>query len=372
MKSHYHVLDGLRGTAAFSILLFHIWEKLAPGPSNNLMPHAFLAVDFFFALSGFVLSHAYDVRLAGSAPPRAALTPGGFIQRRLIRLHPMALAGLAIGVAAYLLDPFVGDTQRIGEGIPAGALALTIALSALLVPTPPLPNHGTETHSLNGPSWTLLQEYVASILYGLWLHKIGNRLCIALAVLSAAALAATAWHFGGLGHGWGWGDAWSGPVRLAYPFLAGLLVHRLRPRIVLPQPFLLLSLALVAIFAAPMMGRLNWLFETTCVIVVFPLLLAAGAGVTTVHGKIGTLCRFMGEMSYPLYLVHYPFIHLLDHWAQNVRPDATRLHMAAAGLYLGVTLLAYVLLRWYDRPVRAWLARKYMQPTQAQVVAKAA
>ena len=356
-RSHYEALDGLRGTAAFSVLLFHFLEMLVPDPAHNPMAHAFLAVDFFFALSGFVLGHAYDARLAGHAAAQAALSVPDFFKRRLIRLHPMVLAGLALGVAAYLLDPFVGDTQRIGEKIALASLLASVALSMLLLPMPNLPNSFGETHSLNGPSWTLFQEYIANLLYGWFGQKMSRRVHIGLCLASAAALVWTALHFGDLSHGWGWADFWAAPVRLAYPFLAGLLVQRLRLRLPVPQPFLVLSLVLVAIFMVRPLAQFNALFDAACVIVVFPLVLAAGAGVTRAEGPTGALCRFVGELSYPVYVIHYPFIYVFAHWNWSTHPTPLRLALVGTALYLGIVALAYALLRWYDKPMRAWLTR---------------
>jgi peptidoglycan/LPS O-acetylase OafA/YrhL len=358
-KSHYEALDGLRGTAALCVLMFHFWEMIVPDIAHNPMGHAFLAVDFFFALSGFVIGHAYDARLAARAGTRDALNLPGFFKRRLIRLHPMALAGLAIGVTVYLLDPFVGDTQRIGEKISLATLAGTIALSLFLLPTQNVPNSFGETHSLNGPSWTLFQEYIANILYGFFGQKMGGRLHVVLCVTSAVVLVWTACHFNDLSHGWGWADFWAAPVRLACPFLMGLLVYRMGFRLPVPQPFVVLSLVLVAIFVAPQMGRYNGLFEAACIILVFPLVLAAGAGVTRTEGAIGALCRFMGELSYPVYIIHYAFVYLFAHWNWSTHPTPLRLGLVAAGLQAGIVVLAYALLRWFDRPVRAWLTRRY-------------
>jgi len=129
-----------------------------------------------------------------------------------------------------------------------------------------------------------------------------------------------------------------------------------------PQPFVVLSLVLAVIFVAPQMGAWNGLFEAACVIVVFPLVLAAGAGVTRTDGAIGALCRFMGELSYPVYVVHYAFVYLFAHWNWNTHPAPARVALVAAGSQIGIVLLAYALLRWFDRPVRAWLTRKYAGP----------
>jgi len=358
MKSHYQALDGLRGTAAFSVFLFHIWEMLVPDLAHNPMPHTFLAVDFFFALSGFVLGHAYDARMsAEGANGRQALTLGGFLKRRLIRLHPMVVIAMCIALAVYLLDPFVGESQRIGVKLPWLTLAMTFALSLLLLPSPGLPNTFGETHSMNGPSWTLFQEYIANLLYGLFGQKLSLGLHLLLCAASAVALVATAQHFGDLGHGWGWSDFWVAPVRLACPFLLGLLVSRLRLRLPLRHPFLILSAVLLAVFFAPVMGKWNGLFEAGCVILIFPTVIAAGTAVGEMTGWQGRLCRFMGELSYPLYVVHYPFIYLFAHWNWSTHPDPVQRYLVATALYFSIIALAYALTRWYDRPVRAWLTR---------------
>ena len=363
MKSHYQVLDGLRGTAALSVFIFHIWEVLAY--KHNPMPHTFLAVDFFFTLSGFVLGHAYDARRAAPSCEREAMSLSSFLKRRLIRLHPMVMISMIIGITAYLLDPFVGEAQRVGTSVSLGTLLMTFALSLLLLPTAPLPNSFGETHTMNGPSWTLFQEYIANILYGLFGHKMGLRLHLFLCLMSAAALLLTALHFGDLNRGWGWNDYWVAPIRLACPFLMGLLVFRLKLHtkigLKLPQPFLILSLVLLGIFFTPVMGSFNALFEAGCVILLFPAILAAGAAAFEIKGQTGRdLCRFMGDISYPLYIVHYPFIYLLAHWDWTLHPNRLQVSVAVLGLCLGVITLAYGLMRWYDAPLRALLAKKVL------------
>ena len=179
----------------------------------------------------------------------------------------------------------------------------------------------------------------------------------------------TAQHFTDLSHGWGWADFWAAPVRLACPFLLGLLVYRTRFRLSVPQPFVVLSLVLVAIFVAPIVRKYNGLFEAACVIVVFPLVLAAGAGVTRTEGPLGALCRFMGELSYPVYIIHYAFVYLFAHWNWSTHPSPMRLGLVAAGFQIGIVVLAYVLLRWFDRPVRAWLTSKYADPVHVRAAA---
>jgi len=341
-----------------------------PGPEQNPMAHTFLAVDFFFALSGFVLGHAYDDRMAAQAPPEQRLGRVDFLKRRLIRLHPMVLVAMVLGLIVYVCDPYVGTAQDIGPKLSLGMLALTFGLSLLLLPTPTLPNYFGETHSVNGPSWTLFQEYIANVWYARFGARLGERALLFLIVAAAAALLWTARYFGNLGFGWGWGHAWVAPVRLACPFLLGLLVYRSGWRIKLPQSFVLLSLVLLAVFMAPLAGGgFNWLFESGCVIVLFPLVLMAGAGQARATGWTGGLCRLAGELSYPVYIIHYPFLYLFAYWNWSTHPSKPVLAATACATVGGVTLLAFLLSRYYDRPLRAWLARTCLEPAPARVPA---
>ena len=85
-KPHFENLDGLRGVAALAVVIFHFMEIAVPNPNNNFIAHAYLAVDFFFCLSGFVIAYAYDDKMA-------AIGIGQFLKRRFIRLHPLVIIG---------------------------------------------------------------------------------------------------------------------------------------------------------------------------------------------------------------------------------------------------------------------------------------
>src|SRR5437763_7921827 len=89
-KRHYKTLDGLRGVAAVTVVIFHIFETFSGGDhTRQIINHGYLAVDFFFVLSGFVIGYAYDDRWG-------KMSLGGFFKRRLIRLHPMIIIGMLI------------------------------------------------------------------------------------------------------------------------------------------------------------------------------------------------------------------------------------------------------------------------------------
>ena len=357
-RPHFEVLDGLRGTAALSVLLFHILEITTGDPAHNPLRHANLAVDFFFALSGFVLGHAYDARLSATAAPGLRLDVKGFFIRRLIRLHPMVILSMSIGLLSFLLDPYVGSRPVVGTQISAGMLAIVFILSLLLLPSPVLPYRFGETHSLDPPAWTLFQEYLANLFYGLLGRRLSIRSLSILCVIAAIALIMTAQHFGNLSTGWAWSNFWAAFVRLAYPFCAGLLLYRLNIRRSLPHAYLWLSLLLVVLFTEPAFGRFDGLYEALCVIVIFPLTICLGTGQSRLDGLTGSLCRLSGRLSYPLYIIHYPAIYVFAHWFWKTHPSPARVWQVSALLYIGVICVAWLVLKYYDEPLRAYLTRK--------------
>lgn len=85
-KQHFEILDGLRGIAAVAVVIFHFMEFAVPDYSKSFIAHAYLAVDFFFCLSGFVIAYAYDNKVQ-------KLGALQFLKLRLIRLHPLVIIG---------------------------------------------------------------------------------------------------------------------------------------------------------------------------------------------------------------------------------------------------------------------------------------
>ena len=252
----------MRGTAALLVVVFHLLKDFN---TANPLRHAYLAVDFFFLLSGFVVGYAYDARWS-------TLRIRDFFRLRLVHLHPMVLLAVAIGLACYWFDSYV-DHRLIG---PRYLLAM-VALGALLLPASPLPNHYGETHSLNGPCWSLFQEYLANVVYAFVGPRLGPRVLAGVMGVAAAALVATALSHGHLQGGWNWDTFWIAPVRVTFPLFAGLLVFRSGWRVRLRWAYPLLSGGLLVLFTAPAFQPAAY-YEAFCVAVVFPMVVAAGAG----------------------------------------------------------------------------------------------
>ena len=355
-KARFEVLDGLRGSAAFLILLFHIQgiTVLFEGP-RVVLHHAPLAVDFFFALSGFVVGYAYDDRW-----PRMTMLE--FARIRLVRLHPLLVLGTLLGFASYVLDPYAGGQQNASWP----AILTTLALMLLVLPAQPLPNRWLDTHPFNGPAWTLLQEYIANIAYAVWLRRLRARTLGVIAIIAGMVLVGEALHRGSLDAGFGWDNWWMAPIRLAYPFVTGLWLYRVRDRLPsvlrrLRAGWLPLTALLALAFLAPIMpeaGGVRWngLYEAACVVLLFPLIIVAGS-----HSEAGAgmtrLCATSGRLSYPLYITHFPFLYVYMNVVLIQKAPSRVTIPVAMALVPALLFVAWAAAKWWDEPIRARLRR---------------
>ena len=359
-KPHYPILDGLRGVAALLVVAFHLFEAHATSHQDQLINHGYLAVDFFFLLSGFVIGYAYDDRW-----PK--MTLGNFFQRRLVRLQPMVVMGMVVGALLYYFQ--ATPVLPLAGHAPVWQVLVLVLLGSLLVPVPPTfdVRGWQETYPLNGPGWSLMFEYIANVLYAVLVRRFSKLALGVLVALSAAALL----HLlltrpeGDIVGGWSLEPLQLriGFTRVMFPFFAGLLLFRtMRPGRV-AHALLLSSLLVVAVLAMPRLGGLgrpwvNGLYESLSIMLVFPLIIYIGTSGELLSGGSRKLCRFLGNISYPLYITHYPLIYIYTAWVlTNQIPVRQGLPVAAATFGAAVAL-AYACLKWYDEPVRAWLQRK--------------
>jgi peptidoglycan/LPS O-acetylase OafA/YrhL len=260
---------------------------------------------------------------------------------------------------------------------PVWKMLLVMLVGFTLIPLPvSLDIRGwQEMHPLDGPAWSLFFEYIANILYALGIHKL-SRKALAVFVLAVAALLVHLAVFGGRGDVIG---GWSldriqlpiGFARMLYPFFAGMLLMRLGWRIHLRAAFALCSLLLIVCLSLPRFGGpthlwLNGLYESAVILFVFPLIVAMGAG-ETIDGTLAhKLCKFCGDISYPLYITHYPWIYLYTAYVTRNKTPALQGAILGALLLLITVAIAYACLKLYDEPVRAWLTRRFLtHPTRS-------
>ncbi len=358
-KPHYDILDGLRGVAALLVIVYHVFECFDWTP----VPHGYLAVDFFFVLSGFVIGYAYDSRW------NEGLTVGHFFKRRLIRLHPMVVMGALIGALCFFLQ---GSVRWDGSHVSAGWVMVAMLMGMLMLPLWPgaaadVRGNG-ELFPLNGPSWSLFFEYIGNILYALLLRRLSTRWLAAVAAVSGVLLTGIAVHDGYLGVGWSMmdGGLWTGLVRMLFPYSLGMLMARVfKPVKRVRGAFWSCAIIIFLVGCLPLAfsGVAPWqngLYDALCVILVFPCLVWLGASQLTVGTATRRVSRFLGELSYPLYAVHYPLMYLFyAHigFDGNLVPivKMNDVWPVAIALPVACILLAWLCWRFYDRPIRRYL-----------------
>ena len=359
---HYLLLDGLRGVAALLVLLFHLFEAVAfaAGRAEQDMFHGFLAVDFFLILSGFVMSYAYDGRWS-------EMSIGSFFRRRLIRLHPMVVAGVVFGLIVFVAQ---GSVRWDGTQVSWIAVACSVLLALFLLPSPlGLDVRGnTEMFPLNGPHWSLFFEYLFNVLYALLLRRFSTRvLKIWVVCATVALLVYTVWGpEGTIGCGWSSSPSnmLGGLLRVAVDYPMGLLLARLfhsRKRSTVDGSWLFVAcgVLLALLFVVPSLGSANVFYELFCMVVAFPLIVwFAARGIVKEGGVANRSLTFLADISYPLYAIHYPLIYLYIGWINaDVHPFGTAVWATPVAIAAIAILIAYLLTRFYDKPIRRWLSR---------------
>jgi peptidoglycan/LPS O-acetylase OafA/YrhL len=341
-KKHFDILDGLRGVAALSVVIFHYMEVVIPDYSQDFIGHGFLAVDFFFCLSGFVIAYAYDDRMK-------KLGIRSFFKARLIRLHPLVILGSILGLSGFLFDPFThADLSNLLR------IAAIFLCSLLVIPFPAMTERAFNLFSFNAPAWSLFWEYIANLFYAYILCRIRRRYLILLMFLAAIAIIVVVYREGSLLGGWSGPTFWDGFVRVSWSFMAGMLIYRSGWIVNNRLGFLSMSVLLVAAFFFPF-SKWNLLWESLIVLVWFPLIVALGAG-TAAGSRLKRLCEFSGKISYPLYMTHYWVIWIFAGYYEKHHPTGAQLlSIIAAGVIFQLAL-AWLAMIAFDNPVRRKLA----------------
>ena len=438
IKPHYLLLDGLRGAAALMVLWYHVFEgfAFAGGTAIETFNHGHLGVDFFFMLSGFVISYAYDDRWKSSShrdtkTPRHRVTETtsqsavpepvegkrfdklsdqtnsqqstanslsiwSFFKRRLIRLHPMVVMGAVIGLITYLIQ---GGVQWDGTQVSFHWIMVAFFLGMCLIPVYPGAPYDVrgngEMYPLNGPSWSLFFEYVGNVLYALFIRRLSNKmlalLCGATGLLWVAFVTFDVSTYDMIGIGWTL-DAvnfFGGLLRMLFPFTLGMLMarnfnkttrpqdHKTTSQSTVPEPvegkrfdklsdrtiFWISVLVLFVLFSMPYIPKtgsisVNGIYELACIICVFPLIIWFGAAANITNAFTTKICKFLGDISYPLYIVHYPVMYLFYSWLIKNELYTLGETWQVVILVMAVNVaLAYACLKLYDEPVRRLLVR---------------
>ncbi len=321
----YYGLDGLRGFAALAVLAFHASQVVhAPW----LMPSGFLAVDLFFVISGFVIAHAYDLRMAG-------LGPAGFLISRAARLYPLFLLGVALGLVR------VGEQVLAGRDVSGWALSLLCNLSFL--PAPPSAFSKVVLFPLDGPGWSLMLEVWVNVAFALLFPRLSQRVLLGVAITTGAALVVCAVFWPRLLDGGSeWPTVGMGPIRVLYSFSIGVLLRRNEGRLPnLSRLSPLVGPIVLILMHAPRdgLGALGF------ILLVSPALVIAASQTK----RRSPVAAWGASTSYPLYVLHFPLLGLV--WDLVVRQG--RDPLAPTLTMIALLLLACPWIgQFYDQPIR--------------------
>lgn len=344
------LLDGIRGVAAVAIVHRHA-EFFFGRPDAS----SYLAVDLFFALSGFVLAHAYGERLR-----TGKISTLTFMKARFYRLYPLYIIALAIMAAFFVLlyaldlPTPIDDLHR---KISLGELAFALLTSILFLPAP-------FTLTLNGalflvsPAWSLFNELVANVVYAKWGARWKSGKISVVIAVAAIGLVVAAIEFGKLHAGFRWHEMYAGMARVFFSFFVGVLIYRYHTGFQIRHQLLaLLCLALVClILFLPITREVRPFFDLFVVFLVWPVLLAVASKVAP-EGWLAAISSFLGTASYGLYVLHIPLLA----WVAFLMPwSGTGWIAYPAGLLFTAcaTIFAWVLTRYFDQPMQKRLRRR--------------
>lgn len=351
-KAHYAALDGLRGVAALMVVLYHQSETMLGG---RYLQHANLAVDFFFILSGFVISYAYSQRLTDG------MSRGRFAIERAIRLYPLLFMGALVG-AAY------GIWFAVQAGTPAAAvkylIQLPFAMTTIPIPFQTLPH---TPWPLNVPEWSLFYEIIANIVFAVILFKLSNRhLALATVLLIAVHVS-----FSFVVHEPSWshftpGSFAAGVAQVMSTFSLGMLMQRVGIAGRYPNlavHIFWLVLIIVTVLAVPIVPGADELYKLGVVFVVFPVVIAAACQKSMV-GRWSGVATLSGAVSYPIYILHNPLLLWIHYAFANIGlgplPGSVKICLATA-ICLAIAWVADL---HYDQPLRRLLKSASLSPSR--------
>jgi peptidoglycan/LPS O-acetylase OafA/YrhL len=342
-KRHFALLDGLRGVAAIAVVAYHFGVR---SELPFLMPRGYLAVDFFFVLSGFVLAYAYHERL------RDGLAPGAFMVQRLIRLLPILVPAGVIGGLIELGRP--GVARSLGHIVEIGFISL---LSFLALPWPFATSMEHTIFPINGPVWSLFFELLANLTFVAVAKAADPRLgAWALVVVGGIGMVAYDLVAGTVDVGFLLINWPGGLPRVLFSFYAGLLVFADRDRFPAVSPWLVCGV-LIGVFLCPLEhGGWDELVDLVVVVMVFPVMVGVASKHQPRRGL--ALCALAGDLSYPIYAIHYPMVRVMGFaLVRSSLSVAGRLGLIVLGIGF-IVALSWLVFRWYDRPLRRVLTAR--------------
>ncbi len=365
-RTRFDVLDGMRGIAAISVMIYHFSKH------NNfsILSNASIAVDFFFILSGFVIVNSYGSRIYTS------MSAGEYLFKRAIRLYPMFIIGLIIGLPILYIITNAGlstypNRDILGSGVYNSAFLPYIGNWGIHNFGAPDPTTG-EIFPANPPAWSLFFEVVASFSF-VALFKLKRGALFKIVVFCYAAMVLNGFLISFLSHrlgydsaqGWGATNFIGGFPRVFFGFTLGMLLfvissadkqslfHRFAHKYI--NSSYLLYIILIAIFAFPL--QIKGLYPMLVLSTIAPYFVFVGSTIRCNNRVELNLARFLGWISYPLYCLHFP----IGRAVFLVGGDFHTPRLVLVIISIVTTLvMSIILTKLLEEPVRLYLSTKLL------------
>jgi peptidoglycan/LPS O-acetylase OafA/YrhL len=342
IKKSFPALDGFRGIAAVIVFLFHL-RSLFLGYSGYPAGDGYLAVDIFFALSGFVLAHSYLSKF------QHGMSVFEFVKKRIVRLYPLYFLGLVIGSILFISEIIENESFNYGE------IIKIISLEIFFLPAKAKEN--SQLFPINNVAWSLFFELIVNFVFVLFWKYINNKSLKIILITSGSLFFVYIFNAQTASIGNTWQTSFSGLLRTVFSFSMGLLVHnlysagKLRFNVKL-SGFFIGIFVLVAYLVMPIQDSNRILYDIIFIAIISPALLVVGINVD-LRGKVASVFSFLGMISYALYCLHYPILLAIPYLtkkffaAQSV--SIILISIISVPLFL---LISYLSVKFYDVPIR--------------------
>lgn len=356
-------LTGLRAFAALWVFARHFFAgkhydvgfgtAIDLGPLIHIVVLGGWGVDVFFVISGFVMLHVYGERFSAGIGRVDALR---FYLLRLGRMYPLHFAILVVMAIGYALGTLPWDGRAPdGRGL---------LVNLLLVQSWGF----YDAIVWNRPSWSISLEWFAYLLFPLFVTLLGP-IRKSRSLLIAIALTFVVYYLARFGIGdFPRGNLGPGALmRVTFGFLLGFFLYGLyRQRFLEQLSWDAIGLATIAVFCAMMLLNgagygFRFALNFPVGLLVFAVACSNGYAARIFDNRVSI---FLGEISYAIYMVHFPLLRFLTHryggdfGAAAAADDPFRLWAYALGVFALLIATSTLCHFAIEQPCRDWVKRR--------------
>jgi peptidoglycan/LPS O-acetylase OafA/YrhL len=307
-------------------------------------------------LSGFVIASAYQAKL------EAGFTAANFVTQRVIRLYPVALAGILLGATRLVYQYLISPT----DSEPAQWIALALLLNVLILPVVSQTHFGGELFPTNGPVWSLFSELLVNMGWSIFVSVKSSTIVIMFLTMVCGTILYSTMHIAAL-EDLGWNSKYplEAASRVLFSFLLGTIIYRFRgvlPGLSKGPGIMLPALSMTCLLLVLGMPWYEGGWDALAIFLFLPAILTLG--VVCGREPKAAVRSFLGEISYPIYAIHFPVFLLLSGLRNSIFPSLNVWAVVSIGVLSA--LLAAVALNHFDKWLRIHLSSTFAPSTRAR------